>query len=84
MSYDKAQELDCAHMFQEKDVKWVNKASLCHVTYGLINFYIEPGYYWLKTAAISLPVIWAFFLLDKPHDCFRCLGKDPDRIFSIS
>ena len=23
-----------------------------------------------------------FFLLDQPHDCFVCLGKDPDRIYS--
>ena len=29
-----------------------------------------------------LPII-AFLLLNWPHDCYRCLGKDPDRIFSI-
>jgi len=23
-----------------------------------------------------------FYFLDHPHDCFRCLGKDPDRIYS--
>ena len=29
-----------------------------------------------------LPII-AFLVLNWPHDCYRCLGKDPDRIFSI-
>ena len=29
-----------------------------------------------------VPMI-SFLLLNKPHDCYRCLGKDPDRIFSI-
>ena len=27
--------------------------------------------------------IMAFLVLNWPHDCYRCLGKDPDRIFSI-
>ena len=30
----------------------------------------------------TVPMI-SFLLLNKPHDCYRCLGKDPDRIFSI-
>ena len=29
-----------------------------------------------------LPVI-VFFLLNEPHDCFTCLGKNPDHIYSI-
>ena len=29
-----------------------------------------------------LPII-GFLLLNWPHDCYRCLGKDPDRTFSI-
>ena len=28
-----------------------------------------------------LPVA-AFFVLNEPHDCFMCFGKDPDRIYS--
>ena len=28
-----------------------------------------------------IPVL-TFFALNKPHDCFSCLGKDPDRIYS--
>ena len=32
--------------------------------------------------SILIPV-FTFLLLDKPHDCFVCLGKDPDRIYSI-
>ena len=30
---------------------------------------------------LILPVL-LFMLLDDPHDCFVCLGKDPDRIYS--
>ena len=30
-----------------------------------------------------MPAI-VFLVLNKPHDCFRCFGKDPDRVFSIS
>ena len=29
-----------------------------------------------------LPVI-AFFIFNTPHDCYTCLGKDPDRNYSI-
>ena len=31
---------------------------------------------------IFVPIL-AFLLLDQPHDCYTCLGKDPDRIYSI-
>ena len=31
---------------------------------------------------ILLPVV-VFLAFDKPHDCYRCLGKDPDRVYSI-
>ena len=30
---------------------------------------------------ILLPVA-TFLVLNNPHDCFACLGKDPDRIYS--
>ena len=29
-----------------------------------------------------IPVV-VFVLLDKPHDCFECFGKDPSRVYSI-
>jgi len=28
-----------------------------------------------------LPIV-VFLGLNKPHDCYACLGKDPDRIYS--
>ena len=37
--------------------------------------------YLLVTALQMIPLI-SFYLLDEPHDCFVCLGKDPDRIYS--
>ena len=29
----------------------------------------------------SLPIL-AYLILNEPHDCYVCLGKDPDRIYS--
>ena len=29
-----------------------------------------------------LLTVGVFLLFDSPHDCFVCLGKDPDRIYS--
>jgi len=29
-----------------------------------------------------LPFVF-YFWLNEPHDCFKCLGKDPERRFSI-
>ena len=37
---------------------------------------------WVQNIILELFPIWSFLLFYKPHDCFRCLGKDPDRIFS--
>ena len=40
--------------------------------------------FWLVAwVVIGLFPIWAFLTLDTPHDCYRCIGKDPDRIYSI-
>ena len=30
-----------------------------------------------------LTTVLTFFALDKPHDCFSCLAKDPERNYSI-
>ena len=34
------------------------------------------------TMFLLLPVV-AYFLLNEPHDCYMCYGKDPDRVYSI-
>lgn len=39
-----------------------------------LNFYSD--------LIILIPVL-TFFAFDKPHDCFSCLAKDPDRNYSI-
>ena len=31
---------------------------------------------------ILLPV-WIYIAFDRPHDCYRCLGKTPDKVYSI-
>ena len=33
--------------------------------------------------ASQLIVVWVFFIFERPHDCFICFGKDPDRKYSI-
>jgi len=35
----------------------------------------------LPDYALLIPM-GAFFILNKPHDCYMCLGKDPERIYS--
>ena len=30
---------------------------------------------------LMIPIL-AYFWLNEPHDCYVCLGKDPDRIYS--
>jgi len=35
----------------------------------------------LSSIIYVLPIV-VYFGLDEPHDCYECLGKDPDRIYS--
>ena len=43
-------------------------------TFNSISFYFNMS--------ILIPIL-TFFAFDKPHDCFSCLAKDPDRKYSI-
>ena len=36
---------------------------------------------WSMDLAILFPSL-TFFAFNQPHDCFVCLGKDPERIYS--
>ena len=38
--------------------------------------------YSVYTAA-QIIIVWVFFIFESPHDCFTCIGKDPDRKYSI-
>ena len=76
--------LDCVHMYRKDDIVWIAYNSWCHTVYTYMDIYSDPTYSWVQTCLVDLPVFWAFFLLNQPHDCFRCLGKDPDRVFSIT
>lgn len=42
---------------------------------------VVPTSMLIVIAQYLVPVVF-FLLIDKPHDCFQCLGKDPDRIYS--
>ena len=35
----------------------------------------------LYNSVLLLPLV-TFMVLDDPHDCFMCLGKDPERVYS--
>ena len=51
----------------------------------LVSFKAKQNFslMFLCTTVVELIPFLMFFLLDRPHDCFVCLGKDPDRIYSI-
>ena len=51
---------------------------------NFIEVYTAEENVWVKDIFMYILPFWAFFLLNTPHDCFRCLGKDPDRPFSIT
>lgn len=43
------------------------------------------GRFWFGEVFLDfaiLFVILAFFVLNNPHDCYMCIGKDPERIYS--
>ena len=50
----------------------------------LVRKYQDPANDFLKELSMFLMPIQAYLLLNNPHDCFKCVGKDPDRVFSIS
>ena len=48
-----------------------------------MTWYSKYSSFFIETCLVYLLPVVAFLLLNDPHDCFRCLGKDPDRVFSI-
>ena len=36
----------------------------------------------LSNDLMQILQIIAFLIFNNPHDCYKCLGKDPDRIYS--
>ena len=60
--------------------------SLCNLISKLIGDYIgDPRLhtyaYAIMQSLLLLPIN-VFFAFNDPHDCFVCLGKDPDRKYS--
>ena len=60
--------------------------SLCNLISNLMGSYIDDPRlhtyaYAFMQSLILLPII-VFFAFNDPHDCFVCLGKDPDRKYS--
>ena len=57
--------------FCHKIQSWANVGGKDFLTYFAVLLLLE------------LVPICAFLSLNNPHDCFKCLGKDPDRKFSL-
>ena len=39
-------------------------------------------YVYIRINILLLVPVVAFMIFDDPHDCFMCIGKDPDRPYS--
>ena len=89
-SYDDAlhKEFNCFDLtsprYEEGKLEWADSSSFCNYLSDWYHSYSSAGGSLKEAIVIYLLPIWAFFLLNVPHDCFKCLGKDPDRIFSQS
>ena len=64
----------------------IDDGSICTIWKGyyfaLFNSLDEIGIVvWFIDFMILIPSL-TFFALDQPHDCYICLGKDPERIYS--
>ena len=46
-----------------------------------INYQVASLQFALYYEQLILPVV-VFLMFDDPHDCFTCLGKDPERKYS--
>ena len=80
----KEEHIDCINEYLDNNTVWDSAGSFCNDVFWFVKLYTNETYLFLHTFMIDLPVFWAFFIFDRPHDCFVCLGKDPDRIFSIT
>ena len=76
--------------FESKDWesdKWVNKDSYCQLLTDWNDYPIigqsTIQLFLINTVFVYLLPVWAFLAFTEPHDCYKCLGKDPDRNFSI-
>ena len=56
---------------------------------GICNFVISSSFNEFTSYVLLiidfftiLPII-VFMVINKPHDCYECMGKDPDRTYSI-
>ena len=83
--------LAAEHEFNDEpeNSAFLGEGGFCHAfIYGFFDVLISPkNYQYLSCIYLSLVMLQvipllAFYTFDRPHDCFVCLGKDPDRIYS--
>ena len=58
---------------------------MCQPVFKIFNIHTfqQFAYVYIKINCLLILPVVAFMILDDPHDCFMCLGKDPDRPYSI-
>ena len=83
--FDYACKIEKDHLVEAAPDVQVNPASFCYKIDKLIanpmtgtETIIGNMIYDIN----SMLPYWAFLLLHDPHDCFKCLGKDPERNYS--
>ena len=59
-----------------------NFNSICFKADSFFKTLIKNNQYLFIFETSQLLPVWAYFLLSKDHDCFRCFGKDPTRNYS--
>ena len=67
-------------VFEDDDTKGICQIGV-EFSDGLGNRSFQATFFLTTCILDALPVV-AFLLLNDPHDCFRCFGKDPDRTYS--
>ena len=71
------------HPFYNEDDPVGICASVIPIVKELNESYGTFSWIYIVTDITMLIPVLTFICLDKPHDCFACLGKDPDRNYSI-
>ena len=62
-----------------------NNEGICSIFYSPFKSISKADFeirIYISNIIVLLPVL-TFLVSDKPHDCFSCLAKDPDRTYSI-
>ena len=78
----------CNAQFNEMDdgdvptSSYFESGGLCEMYRKTFWKFDSLEFQYLGSNLMFMVPMFAYFWLNKPHDCYTCLGKDPDRIYS--